>query len=260
MIYTIFVMLLLVCCVQSESEICYQLENTETKAYTYYICTGTSTRDFDASQEFCKRIDTFNGQGAHLVTFPNEQEFSFLISKLSAEEEDNFRFYPGIYQKSTADRYNPETGSFYWVTDDDTQIDINSESYWRPFSRWIESFDSMPLQEQQTGNFLMDKDGQIYPVVQLGGSLSADIDDPSIICMSKGIAPKHVASTSDKTHRDNETIIELWMIIVIVAGGVFLLILMGVCIGCCINKRRGKFLKVPTEEKLPASPTEHPQV
>lgn len=257
MISTVFLTLLLVYSIQSE--ICYKLENTDTEAFTYHVCSGTTIREFSDAKEYCSRIEGPNGNQAHLVIFPDEEEFSFLISKLNATEGDNFRFYPGIYQQPKANnRYNPETGQFYWVTDNESQILSDSQSFWQPFYHWIENFDQLPkLETKQVGNFLMDKEGNIYPVVQLGGTLPSEVDDPSIVCMSEGITKLEIGSTKSTTQGQPEDIFELWMIIVIVAGSVFLLILAGVCIGCCISKRRANFHKVPTEEQKVAAPVDY---
>ena len=233
------------------SKDCYNLPNTATEEFTYHICTETALRDFNQTRDFCQQYRTDTGSNAHLVVFQNEEEFNFLISQLNATNDETFRFYPGIYQKvNSQSRYNPETGEFHWVTDPVNQITEQSDTYWQPFANWITGFDALDKDRKQTENFLMDREGRAYPVVSIGGILGDDQPDPAVICRSKGVLKLKPNVGPNHETTESPIDIEPWIYVVIAAGAIFILILAGICIGCCISKRRVKnFQKVPTQEK-----------
>lgn len=211
---------------------------------TYYICQKTGgIRDFLPADEFCQ------AKGGHLLTFPSEKEHNFVISHLNKTLGSNLKFYVGIYQAHNNDNpYNPETGDFYWINQNTTKITADSPTYWAPFDKYILDFENLPLTKRQYSNFLMDKEGYIYPAIRVKGSkLPLEYESPVIVCLKAG---RVVNADTQKSTPQNvfDGTLELWAIITITAAGVLALILIGIGIGCFVSKK-GKFQKVPQQEQ-----------
>lgn len=231
----------------SRAQKCITKENQETGAYTYFICTDSNIREFDDIQNYCKK--RFNEE-SHIVTFPNQAEYEFLLRELNNTVGEDFQFYIGVYQElNTADKYRPETGRFYWINDAESPITNNSNTYWKPISDWIVSFDQLGIERRQTNHFLLNADGYVFPAVQLRQSQLRDVwETPGIVCIKEGTSD--MVSPKGTTSAIAQASIDLWIIIIIVAGGVLLLVVIGLGIGCLVSKKRssGDFQKVPSKD------------
>lgn len=167
-----------------------------------HICKEIGYRSFNGSRKFCQE----HFEESDLVSFESENEFNYLLIILRSYRDPKLRFFPGIYQSPSNDQWHPETGKFYWITSGE-RLTNESETYWKPFDKWIEHFDSIePVSEKQFQYYLMDSNGTAYPGQRFnGGILSEELADPYVVCKSNHSTKKEVTEKTEATSVTNET-------------------------------------------------------
>ena len=174
---------------------------TDKTVSAFIICNDTNIRSYGESREFCQK----KFKGSDLVVFQNKAEYDYLRAQLQDYHDTRLEFLPGFYQQQSDDRWRPQTGDFYW-TNSNERLTNKSKTYWQPFSLWITNFSSIqPPSERQFAYYLMDSHGVVSPGIRFnGGILSAEKNDPYIICMIRSENDKGtdtslpVASTTDQ--------------------------------------------------------------
>ena len=163
-LYSVLLLTLYITLTQAQPE-CRTFPNYETKAYTYTACTNVvQVVDLVTTRSYCQEQHSSDAK-----VFPNEMDYNFIIGQLNDSVSNTFKYFPGFYQRGNVeDKYSPETGEFYWITDADTQITNESATYWQPFSDLILRFDEQSLSNRQTRSFLLTLEGKWFPGVQLG--------------------------------------------------------------------------------------------
>ena len=140
---------------------CREFPNYNTGLYTYTVCLGApQVTDLDTTQTFCQQ--EFNSE---VIEFRSEQEYNFIMSELgNGTISEGFSFITGFLQrKSDKNRFKPQTGEFYWLSEPDVIITSNSTTYWEPFRRLVEEFSGLALNTQYSKSFVVDLKGAWFP-------------------------------------------------------------------------------------------------
>lgn len=236
---------------------CQTLPNYNTNAYTYTVCTGTKVVELNTSKEYCQE----HGYG-WVVTFPNENEYTFLVNSLNASQDSStFKYIPGFYQQKNSDNvYVPETGIFHWVTDPNTKITEDSTTYWEPFRRLIKGFEKEPYSTKQSASYLLDLQGRLYAGVSLNGGESTTAVNGNVVCMKEGV--EFIATTAKQNSDKPATEFDYWILIVVAAGVLVLGVILATIAYCVFKSMRRKqelkFQKVPQNDNQSMPP--HKQV
>ena len=232
---------------------CQVFPNYNTGAYTYTVCNETQVKDLDTSRAFCKE------KGSDVVTFPNYEEYHFIISQINETyNKETFRYTLGIIQKSDGDKYNPETGEFYWITDETTVITNESQTYWEPIKNLILHFDSQPLSARQVGTWMLNLDGTPLPGVGLTGGISLTDHYGDVICVKEGVPTIPPSISTPQANVDNgEEGFQYWIVITVAAVVIVLGVLLAAIIFCVYRRAQSKkensqkFIKVPQNDTQP---------
>lgn len=235
---------------------CNTYPNYNTKAYTYTVCNGTDVIDLETSQIFCQ--DHAKG---HVITFPNYEEYSFIVNTLNSTMGKDFRYVPGFYQIRKADKYNPETGHYFWVTDPNTRITNESKTYYQPFKDLIENFDNHEsLHVMQTGTFVLNLEGKRYIGVSVVGGLSLTKVGGGVICVTEGV-PATAEEVKQSTTEDptQSASFQYWIVITVAAGVIVVGVVLALIAYCIFKRTKTKQQNMQKFHKVPQAESQHPQ-
>jgi len=167
----------------TEATTCAEIARTEN--YAYHLCDKMS-RNFEESRQVCHS----NVADGELATLPSKAEYdallASLVTSLNGTDPGFYRFFLGLRQReSTVDEFNPQTGEFYWLTEPDEIITVNTtDSYWQPLGKWITDFQSLGMTDQTQEVLIMSATGVVQRGHFFGSSRGAEFD-VFIICISR---------------------------------------------------------------------------
>ncbi|KAF6026481.1 hypothetical protein EB796_015222 [Bugula neritina] len=99
---------------------------------------------------------------------------------------------PGLFQTSKDNRFNPETGDYYWINEPHTKITNESSSYWQPFDFVITKFNEQSLYIRQRSTFVLRGSGSWLPGGNVGDRPESVTPFSGIVC--RGILPQSLVN------------------------------------------------------------------
>lgn len=205
----------------------------------YAICTNFSKTSFDDTRKFCKA--TLGG--GDVISYRSSEELEFVqnIFIRAKAEMDTFIHFVGFHQKSSGNKFAPQSGEFFWLYDTNTRVTNESKTFWQPFEQLILNFSNQSHQIKHTGNFLLDPKGNYYPGEQINGGPSATETNGNVICSRFDDLLSN--STMNNMTVGSNKFISVMMILAITMASIGLLVLIGAIIAFAVGSYKKKHQK-----------------